>query len=326
MKNAIFSIFLLAFVVLIECQMPGNVVAAATPPITLSAIQKLHGNLPQNTERTPIVWHNEIIEILPSGNAFSTNNTIIQINSYDLSSNALIASGTVTSNIGFYSAIVYNDIVYLFGTTGNGFRQSYPGNQIVMISSVDLINWTRPVVILQASNNVTLYNTSTTANSNGFVLVYEETVLGDSTGYHNLFLTSKDLIHWESIGTILHPNSFSACPKIYYCSSDGYYYVDYLSYIDYTNTIYYYTTICRSIDLINWQENTSMAVVLSPFNCPLWESGPTPNINNSDCSFCEYNGITYITYMYSDQTTWGNWGLAIYRGGMSSLLESFWKS
>lgn len=198
----------------------------------------------------------------------------------------------------FISALVHNEVMYVFGTIENRYIQ--------MVSSSDLVTWTHPVTVIEI-NGSKVYNTSVTRDADGFVLAYET---DSNVPFTVHFAKSYDLLSWFQIGTAFHPEIYAACPVIKFI--DGYYYVFYLKK---TGQPYkYYTWAERSTDLVNWQAQKSRFAVLSP------EAGE--GINASDMDLTELNGTTYIVYSAGDQSTWGHVKIAVYQGTIANLVSS----
>lgn len=245
---------------------------------------------PVDGDESAIVnWNGDLVFVVNRRN-LDTNNTGDTITRVY---HKLIMVAEIRGRMAFTSAIVSDGALYIFGTVGN--------REVQMIKSYDLVSWTDPVTVLRSDARI--YNSSVTADPNGFVMALET---DEGVPYTARFYRSNDLLSWSLTGQPFHWASYAACPTIRYLN--GYYYVFYLVVGDGV----YYTRVDRSTDLSNWE--TSPYAVLYP--------QPGEGINTSDMDIAEVNGITHIIFSVGDQATWGDLRMAEYKGTMIQFVDS----
>ncbi len=285
-------------------------------PQTISTISKLK-TFPDVAEASPIVWGGEVL-VVDSG-----------ITIRNPSTSAIISNVPTNRNqMAFICAIVDGGRCYIYGTSGvNGVTDNAPsGNSVMMIQSSDLINWSAPVTVYQAPSTRTIFNTSVAPSLSGYIMVMEvrdpETPSGS---FCERFAESTDLIHFNDVGGVLHPNTYSSCPTIRYV--DGFYYVIHDERIDDWNGGWCWVAlVSRSTDLISWHDEDlkRSGAVLSPIHGPNFERHDGTRANdNSDVDLVEFNGSIYFVYDFGDQATWGGEGLAKFDGTLSQFFNSF---
>lgn len=279
------------------------------------------GQIPEiNGETTIVEWQGKLVAVT-TGLYFTDLATGANIGHYPV----------VINDIGLISAIVYNNEMFIFGVNKfflDGRYATQPGNAVTMIRSTDLVNWSSPIEVLQAPENIRLLNSSVDRDATGFVMVLEFNSIQEYGTYHNLFARSSDLLSWNYAGGILNPNTYSACPSIRYMP-DGYYYVIHLEQHARNQAAF----VSRSKDLISWEHQKGTYVVVSPKNAPGFEwktpansftPGPSiPPNNNSDVDVVEFQGKTYVGYNFGDQATFGGQAYAVYDGDMLSFFHLF---
>nr|MDO8111002.1 hypothetical protein [Candidatus Sigynarchaeota archaeon] len=173
-------------------------------------------------------------------------------------------------------------------------------------------------VVLEAVEGQTIFNTSVAPCPGGYVMAYEVREKG-LVDFSIRFAKSKDLLHWEKVGTVFEPTTYAACPSIRYCG--GWYYFIYLRHFKPR----YISWIARTADFETFDvfhgnaKHPATTAFLSSRCCESWEG-----INNSDVDLVEHGGMTFIVYCDGDQQTWMNVRTAVYMGTMGQLFKEFW--
>lgn len=276
---------------------------------TLPKIQKSKEIfLPNAVESTPILWNNEI-HLVTFDRPVSGTCEGKSWSLYRLSTKEKISEFSWKYGLG--SAIVANDRLYIFGTTGWDTQ-----NHIAMMS-IDRQNKPSPIVkVWEAIPNQKLFNTSVCAGPDGYIMAYE-TDEKKVVNFSVRFAKSTDLEHWTSIGTIYRPDIYCACPTIRYYNGD--YYIITLRSIG----KYYLEFIARTRDFLQFEEFNGNDKY--PANVQVLSSMDTPEegINNSDIDLVEFKGNLLIMYADGDQRTWANLRTAEYPGTMGQFFEEF---
>lgn len=265
---------------------------------TLTGITPTEPLLATWEETTPVIWHGALTYV-HSTKLMSEGGTIEVINGNGDS------LGTGPTGLGFISAIVVNDRLYVFGVTGWGGSWTAQ-NAIQMTYTDDLSLWSEPVTIKTAVSGQTFFNTSVAPGPNGFVMAYEVCELNMQC-FSFRFMESEDLKAWTDIGE-RYSLWYSACPTIRYL--DGWYYVFYLN----MGEKQFFTVAARSRDLKNWQ--VSEHAVLTP-----WVHAPGSK-NTSDFDFVEFNGHLEMVYIDGNQVTTGKTWKAVYQGTTAEFFSA----
>lgn len=290
-----------SFIGLVGCASATKQVAQ---PHTAPWITKQSVIVDQFLETTPVLWGGAIMYVDCLRGATDAQGTAIELRD----ANGVLQS-SYAANVGFCSAFVLNSTLYVFGST----NWAHTGNSVVMYSTQDLITWSSPSLIVVADQSTTLFNTSVSTDSSGFVLAYELCQVGQVC-FNFRFKHSADMVTWQDVGAQFGVGEYTACPTIRY--SNGYYYAFYLAHVDGL----YVTEVARSSDLIAWQ--TSSQAVLSPVD------GGDVNGNASDFDLIEYNGQVLMNYLNGSQTNptaVGGLRLATYNGTLAQFLEEFFQ-
>ena len=223
-------------------------------------------------------------------------------------------------NHGFGTVLTWEGRVYVFA--GN-YGQNKPWRQmteISMTSSVDLINWTKPVTVLRASPGEFFFNTAVCRAKDRFILLYE-TNDNRWPAFTFRYMESSDLKKWKEIPDAVYgKDKYVGGPALYY--EGEWYYTLYLESLKKG----YETRISRSKDLIHWDDapDGRPFVTFDPShkNCPLIRPDISES-NASDVELCYYKGSTILYFTGSDQTTAGDLQWATYAGTPRQLFEYF---
>jgi hypothetical protein len=177
------------------------------PNLTLGEIYKSSSIfLGKGFEATPIEFHGKLYAIV-SERPISGITRGVAVDVVDLNTGKIIIK-IDTPDFGFISAVVVDDKIYLFGTSD--WSQS---NEVRMMSSVDLKNWSAPVTILKPIAGEIIFNTSVTKSGKDFTMAYEARE-NPMTTFTPKFAKSSDLIHWQKVGNAFDPKNYAACPTI----------------------------------------------------------------------------------------------------------------
>lgn len=268
-------------------------------------------------ENSPIVFHGQLISIVAQHSGGPQSNTIEFVDVFSRASLGVVNTPDFT----LISAIVVNDRLYVFGTTGliNSGGYCLKGNQVKMMSSTDLVTWTEPVTVVQAFENEAILNTSVTVAPGGYVMSFD--VSGEGIHmYSQRFAFSHDLINWTRVGSTYSPDVYSSAAIIRYVS--GYYYLFKTTLNDGCNgyDVCYATMLARSPDLINWIEQSGPYAVVSPLGNPKYGIGTT------DLDLIEHNGKVYFFFGTGTQgegNDWGNEEMAVFNDGLEAYVSSF---
>lgn len=223
-----------------------------------------------------------------------------------------------------------NDIMYVHGIRGGGGG----GNIIDVFWSDDLLNW-QTKCALEFPEDIHLYNTSVCKGKDGYVMAIEIGGENPIVGvqYTIVFATSKNLFDWELMDMnkyIYDPTRYTACPSIRYF--DGYYYMVSLEEMPFYRCVPYIT---RTKDFSDFEvaiknpfmffdDDDKKIINISRFSKEEIEYiKDSPNNNNSDVDFCEYNGKTIITYSWGNQLGNEFLGIAEYDGTLEEFLKSY---
>jgi len=286
----------------------------AGPIIPTEPLVIRQGNLsaPHPSENTPVVFHGQMLLVTGnlSGHGLTSGFDIV-----DFSSQQLIQSVTVAQHFETVSAIVVDDVLYVFGSTmimTNGGTAL--GGTILMVSSAVLVQWTSPVIAIKTSLSMGIGNTSVTAAPGGYVMAHD--CLTGIDNYRTCFEFSLDLVTWTPAGSMFDPNEYSTSPTIRYL--DGQYYLFVARLIQNGPVYPYYVTyIYRSTDLVTWERSHNGYAAISPMGDQLDGSATT------DLDLVEFAGHVYITYLSGDQATWGLMRYATFQGTLAQFVELF---
>jgi parallel beta-helix repeat protein len=221
---------------------------------------------------------------------------------------------------GLGMALAHEGRVYVFaGDWGTG--EKWKITEIKMVSSDDLIHWTKPVVVLKAEAQEKFFNVSVCRDAEQFVLLVES---NDPAwpAFTFKYFTSDDLLHWKRVpGAEYGRDKYVGGPALYY---EGAHY--YTLYLQSLGKGFYETRVARSKDLIQWEDAPSErpVVTFNPKNKvhPL-RPEEIRETNASDLELCYWQGKTRAYYTGGDQHLAGDLQHAEYDGSLRELLERF---
>ena len=224
----------------------------------------------------------------------------------------------------FGSAFVYGDRVYCFCADYELDRPWWHCRRLLMISSDDLVTWTRPKIVLEGDPGERLFNTSVTFDGKKFIMLYE------NSSYHPFtfkFAESDDLENWTKIPDAVYgKEKYVGGPTLEFFG--GYYYVTYVNIFknEETGKNNYDTRIARSRDLVSW-EDSPHSVLMPPYDFPDPERPDLQQTNASDAEFLEKDGKTYAFWCGGNQETAGfaRHYRSEYSGTLRQLFESFFR-
>jgi|GEM_PF-2142180 len=252
-------------------------------------------------ESTPIVFHSKVYDII--SNRVSSVHTI---DIYDTESKIKISSTDL--GIGLASALVYNNELYVMGSTN--WQTKSP---LKIYKSSDLQIFTEVGSLVTVDRN-RIFNSSMSHDNNNFIIAVEEDT-DENSKFHSVFYESNNLTEWKRVSTLTF-TSYIACPTLRYL--DGMYYVFYLLHDARANI--FYTSIARSADYINWEPSNK--VVIAPSN-------QSEGQNTSDFDLVEHNNEVIINYAIGNQESirpkWADIKKAIYKGSMENFVKEYFK-
>lgn len=226
-------------------------------------------------------------------------------------------------NVYFASAFVHKERVYCFCIDYELDRPWWHSRRLLMVSSDDLITWSKPVIVLETDGVESLFNTAVVFNGQEFILLYENDDKDFRPNFTFKFARSKDLIHWEKIpGAVYGRQKYVGGPAMEYM--DGFYYVTYVNcFINpETGERNYDTRIARSKDLIDW-EDSSQSVLMPLYDYPDPERPELQQTNASDAEFLERDGKVICYWNGGNQVNLGGSYVSEYSGTLKQLFESF---
>ena len=227
-------------------------------------------------------------------------------------------------NCYFASGFVHDDRVYCFCVDYELDRRWWHCRRILMLSSDDLITWTKPKIVLEGEPEERLFNTSVAFDGKKFVMVYETDSYRPFTFK---FAESDDLENWTKVpGAVYGKDKYVGGPTLEFFG--GYYYVTYVNIFKNPETgkDNYDTRIARSRDLVNW-EDSPHSVLSPPYDYPDPERPDLQQINASDAEFLERDGKVFAFWSGGNQVTHGfaRHYRSEYTGTLKQLFESFFQ-
>ena len=223
----------------------------------------------------------------------------------------------------FAIAFPWNDRVYVFA----GAYEDFTKRQIcrtVMISSDDLITWTKPQTVMEAENGEHLFNYGVCRARGKFYMLYET---NDQRwpAFTMRFCESDDLIHWRKLGPeyIYGKDKYTGGPALYYDEEQDWFYCLYLEALGHAK---FETRITRSKDLIIWQEAPAGRPVVTfdltrDVEATLWPW--VKECSASDLELCEFEGKTIVYWANGNQQGASIGYQATFAGSMNSFLRTF---
>ena len=239
----------------------------------------------------------------------------------DLETNQIIT--TALTNCGFAHAFVWDGRVHVFAGDYGHDKPWRQITEIVMTSSDDLKNWTKPVVVLRAADNEWLWNTAVCRGKDGFIMLYES---NDKRWppFTFKYCKSTDLKTWQLIPDALYgTDKYVGGPALYH-EGDWYYTLA----LEALGAGKYETRVTRSRDLKTWHDAPQGRpfVTFDPSRTGLpFRPANVHETNASDAEMCYFNNQTIIYFTGSDQLVAGDLQTAIYPGTPRELLEHFYK-
>jgi alpha-L-fucosidase len=225
-------------------------------------------------------------------------------------------------NHGFGTVLVFDERVYVFAGNYGVDKPWRQIQEVSMVSSSDLLNWTEPITVYRTFDDEYIFNTAVCKGEEGFILLVE-TNDNRWPAFTFKYYTSNDLITWQEIpGAIFGKDKYVGGPALYF--EGGWYYTLYLENINNG----YETRIARSINLIDWQtapeDRPFLTFDPSHKNIPLLDPSVSER-NASDPELTFYEGKTVIYFTGSDQTTAGDLQWATFDGTPQELFECFFQ-
>lgn len=261
-------------------------------------------------EAAPFVWQGELYYM--NYNPYGS----IDITLASDPSNAV----NVAVDFKYPSIFVHAGVAYLYGSNHTA--------SIDMVSSSDLISWTAPITVITPPAGATVYNTSVSVDSVGFIMTYEMSGY-DGGNFNAFFARSLDLVSWTGVEGRYKRGSYTAAGVVRYIN--GFYYLAYLekhdgSEHDASARNFYITRVARSTDLLDW--DVSPITMLSPF-----DGNEPPNCRNtSDVDFIEHNGQVVLTYTNTEQDGFKpedmsmvGYRSATFNGTLAEMMERFYE-
>lgn len=268
--------------------------------ITIAPIIKNY--TPVNLETELIVFNNKLLEIGFIRGWTATQATKIRITDYF--TGELLAEKPWAGGMG--CAIIKAGVIHIFGNT----NWATSNNKIIHSTLAADFTPSAPIDALLSNTSMKFYNTSITADSNGYRMVVETTV-----GIY--FAKSTDLNTWTYYGGQLAPTEYSGCPSIDYIA--GAHYITYLKHIGSS----YVTQVAKSTDdCFTFTYFTGNAKYPSG-SYLLAQELERDGINSSDVSMKEFNGKVYGCYLNGDQNTWADYKKFSYNGTLTQLYAEF---
>ncbi len=239
----------------------------------------------------------------------------------DLSSNRIVS--VPLKNHAFGTVLTWKDRVYVFAGYYGENKPWRKITEIVVTSSADLKEWTKPETILRANPEEYFFNTAVCRGKDDFILLYE-TSDPQWKPFTFRYLSSTDLKDWQEIPEALYgTDKYVGGPALYY--ENGWYYTLYLKSLNPG----YETHITRSRDLVNWEDAPEDRPFVSfdpnHKNIPLIDPSIAES-NASDVELCYFKGQTILYFTGSDQTTAGDLQRATFPGTPQQLFEHFFRN
>jgi alpha-L-fucosidase len=225
----------------------------------------------------------------------------------------------------FAIAYVWDDRVYVVA----GDYEDRPWWHIrhtVMISSDDLVTWTKPRVILEAAGDEHLFNYALCRAKGKFYLLYE-TNDRRWPAFTMRFCESDDLVTWRKLpeNYIYGKDKYTGGPALYYDEEEDWFYI---LYVNAFGENQYDNRIARSHDLMTWQDAPADRPIVSPDLQRVVDGKKWPGIKEcsaSDVEMCEFQGKTYLCWNNGNQQGASVGWEAVYDGPMKQFLRKFFE-
>ncbi len=225
-------------------------------------------------------------------------------------------------NHAFGTILVFDGTVYIYAGNYDNNKPWRQIQEITMVSSSNLKQWSKPITVHTTTGKEFIYNTAVCRGRNSFVMLVE-TNDNRWPAFTFKYYTSEDLVRWTEVpGGVYGKDKYVGGPALYY--EGGVYYTLYLEYLG----VGFETRIARSKDLINWQdaknERPFVTFDSSHRNIPMINPDISER-NASDVELTYFNGQTIIYFTGSDQSTAGDLQWATFDGTPQELFEHFFK-
>lgn len=178
-------------------------------------------------------------------------------------------------------------VLHLWGTT-------LDNKQIKHTTTTDLVTWTTPAVAWTAASGQTIYNTSVCFDpvNNRYIMAYEtsEPYYGFVDFNIRFFESTSPAGPWNPLGGCFGSDRYVACPFLWHCSIDNYFYMFFLVH----EGGIFKTRVARASDPTGtWVQSGY---------CLLEPRTPDELNNTSDLSFTAFHGVTRGVYCAGNQT------------------------
>lgn len=237
----------------------------------------------------------------------------------DLATDEIVATPLIGH--GLAMAFVWADRVHVFaGNWGAGAKWNI--EEIVLTTSIDLVHWTPPEVVLRAAPNEKFFNVGVCRGPEQFVLLVETNDPAWPPPFTFKYFTSPDLRTWTPVPDGLYGRAkYVGGPALYY--EGDWHYTLYLEALDGPR---YETRITRSRDLVHWED--------APLDRPFLTFDATQPVhplrsatiresNASDAELCFWHGKTIVYFSGGDQQVCGDLQWAEFDGAPRQLFEAF---
>lgn len=226
----------------------------------------------------------------------------------------------------------YFGIAYCWEGRCYAYAGKYPPDQTdsyirqtVMISSDDLITWTKPQVVMEADGQERLFNYAVCRARGKFYMLYE-TNDRRWPPFTMRFCESDDLIHWRKLGPeyIYGTEKYTGGPALYYDDEEDWFYCLYLEDLGRK----YETRVTRSRDMMQWTDAPPDRPVvtfdLSRDVAPERFPG-VKELSASDVEICEFNGQTLVYWISGNQQGASMQYCETFDGSMNTFLRGFFE-
>ncbi len=236
----------------------------------------------------------------------------------DVKANRIVSIPLVGHGLGM--AFVWKNRVYVFAGKW-AVKKKWNITEIEMVSSTDLIHWTKPVVVLKAEPQEKFFNVSVCRGKDQFVLLVES---NDPAwpAFTFKYFVSDDLLHWKRVPNALYGrDKYVGGPALYF--ENGTYYTLYLHAL---GSGRYETRITRSTDLVHWQDAPAgrpFVTFDSNNKVHSLRSATIHECNASDVELCLWQGKTLVYFTGGDQHYAGDLQWAEFAGTPAELFERF---
>ncbi|MBI2924580.1 MAG: alpha-L-fucosidase [Verrucomicrobia bacterium] len=252
----------------------------------------------------------------PDGSRFAKDEVRIR----DVAADKIVSTPLTGHGLGM--AFVWQGRVHVFA--GNwGTKKKWEITEIEMVSSDDLVSWTKPEVVLRAEPQEKFFNVSVCRGRDQFVLLVES---NDPKWppFTFKYFVSDDLRHWTPVPDAIYGrDKYVGGPALYF-EGDWYYTL----YLESLGQNRYETRLTRSRDLLRWQD--------APAGRPFVTFNPTNTVhplrpahvresNASDAEVVHWKGKTLVYFTGGDQQLAGDLQLAEFNSTPRELFESFFK-